>query len=525
MRFLPLLAGLLAGTGLWAGVAEAKAAGPVVETQTGAVEGVEEKGLSVFRAIPFAAPPVGALRWRPPQDMTRWQGVRSAKAFGSPCMQEMAPALQALGETPSEDCLTLNIWTPRQPGEEGSRLPVLVWIHGGAFRGGTAADPRIAGDLLARRGIIVVTVQYRLGVFGFLSHPQLSAEEGGASGNYGLMDQIAALRWVQDNIAAFGGDPGKVTVGGLSAGAISAAILAAAPQARGLFRGLISMSGGSFAPPRSPAEAGENMEPLTRSEHNGERFAAALGMRDIAVLRAAPPERLLSVDRNGVSWPVVDGKIIRDDEYRLFTQGRIADVPLLLGSTSGEGYVFSRIRSLADYRAEVVRRYGNFAPEILRGYPAASDEEAVRQARALTRDVMFGWGTWAWANLQKRYGSAPVHVYYFDHLAPQSPPDAGAVHGSDQPYPFGIAHQDRPWTPIDYRLSDAMLGYFANFVRNGDPNGANLPDWPAFSHEEQQALHITDDLAVGPVANRPEIELIDRYMAIRRKDGGLGAPR
>lgn len=497
----------------------AQAQSITVQTITGAVEGRIENGQDVYRGIPFAQAPMGELRWQAPRAVEPWQGVRDATHFAPPCMQQAIATVQA---APSEDCLYLNVWAPASARE----LPVLVWIHGGAFRAGTAADPRIAGDQLAGHGMVVVSIQYRLGVFGFLSHPALSAETPDhVSGNYGLLDQIAALRWVRDNIDRFGGDPRRVTIGGQSAGAISAAMLAAAPQARGLFHGILSMSGGSFAPPRSAAEGGENMEPLAQSERHGVDFAQKLGASDVAALRHLPAAQIQAADATGVGWPVIDGKVIPGDEYSLFRAGRIAQVPLMLGSTADEGFIFSRVKTLDQYRAEVLQRYGSFAPAILKAYPASNDAQAIRQSRDLTRDVMFGWGTWVWANLASATGKAPTHVYYFDHRPPGLPADAGAIHGADLPYPFGIGHQPRAWTDADRVISKAMQDYVAQFVKTGDPNGPGLPPWPAFGGTHPQVLRITQGIAPGPVANADTIQLIDRYMAARRKQGGLGAPQ
>ncbi len=499
---------------------------PSTAIDSGVVVGARQDDVAVYRGIPFAAPPVGALRWRAPQPVERWKGERPASHFAAPCMQVPGRSFDT-ELPPGEDCLYLNVWTPAGM-KRGAKLPVLVWIHGGAFRAGGTSDPRIAGELLARKGIVVVTVAYRIGVFGFFSHPALSAESGrGISGNYGLLDQIAALGWVQRNVGAFGGDPRKVTIGGMSAGAISAAMLAAAPDARGKFRAIISMSGGSFAPPRSPAEAGENMEPLVQSERHGVEFARVLGAPDLAALRAIPAERLLAANGQGVSWPVIDGVVVPGDEYQLFQAGRIADVPLLAGTTSDEGYSFSRIKTLAEYRADVARRYGTFAPRIFAAYPAATDAEAVRQGRDLLRDVMFGWGTFTWGRLQSQYGRAPAWVYYFDHAPPREPGtalDAGAVHGGDQPYPFGIAHQQRAWTSRDAEISAEMSGYFANFVRTLDPNGSTLIRWPRYSRAVPSVLHISATIAAAPQPNAATVQVIDDYMTLRRDGGRLGAP-
>jgi para-nitrobenzyl esterase len=270
------------------------------------------------------------------------------------------------------------------------------------------------------------------------------------------------------------------------------------------------------------------MQPLLRAEADGRAFAARLGAPTLAALRATPAARLIQTDGQGATWPVIDGVTIPGDEYRLYQQGKMVDVPLLLGTTSDEGYNFSRIKTLAEYRAELQRRYGRFAPRILEVYPASDDAQAVRQARDLLRDVMFGWGTFTWGGLQSRYGRQPAWVYYFDHTPPRDDrmaADAGAVHGGDQPYPFGIAHQkERAWTGTDRLISDAMLGYFVNFVRSGNPNGAPLQAWPRFSQDKRQTLRIGDTLTVDSAINAEKLAVIDAYMAARRTADSLGPP-
>jgi para-nitrobenzyl esterase len=508
-------------------IAAARAAAPSsplerVKVEGGELQGTVEDGLTIFRGIPYAAPPVGALRWRAPQPAGKWEGVRAATEYGRACMQINA-AIANL-PAPSEDCLFVNVWTPATRASE--RLPVMVWIHGGGFTAGTPAEQLYHGEWLARKGVVVVSVGYRLGVFGFLAHPQLSAEsEHHVSGNYGLLDTIAGLRWVQKNIAAFGGDPSKVTVFGESAGAIAVSQLAASPLAKGLFRAAISESGGSFGPVRAGGGPGENMRPLNAAEQEGADWARSAGATSIAELRAIAADTLMaSAQRQrGVSWPITDGWVIPDDQYRLYEAGRYNDVPVLIGYNSDEGASFGAPASQSAYVESVRQRYGQYADKLLAAYPGGESPLQKKTARDLTRDTTFGWHTWTWARLQNKTGRSKAFVYYFDEH-PDYPADSpragfGAAHASELPYVFRQLreHNRPPATPKDETMSDMLRSYWTNFAKTGDPNGASLPQWPAFTNAAPRMLYISSgNTKASPVVSESGLKVLDEYFAWRR---------
>ncbi len=497
-----------------AGAAEA------VKIDTGLLLGTVEDGLSIYRGIPYAAPPVGNLRWRPPQPAAAWDGVRPATEFGRACMQTN-PAIANL-PAPSEDCLYLNVWTPARAADE--RLPVMVWIHGGGFVAGTPAERLYHGEWLAKKGVVVVSIGYRLGVFGFLAHPQLSSEsERHVSGNYGMLDMIAGLRWVQRNIAAFGGDPGHVTIFGESAGAIAVSQLCASPLAKGLFQAAISESGGSFGPVRANGGPGENMQPLAAAEQDGAAWAQSVGAATVAELRAMPAQDLLAAARGraGIAWPVTDGWVIPDDQYKLYEAGRYNDVPVLIGYNSDEGATFGAPSSQTEYVESVRRRYGPFADALLAAYPGGETPAAMKTARDLTRDTVFGWHTWTWARLQKQTGRSKVFLYYFDEpFPPGAPrPGYGTPHSEELPYVFRqlTEHHRRAPTAEDEALSDRMRTYWTNFAKTYDPNGPGLPEWPEFARSAPRMLHIrSGETQAIPVVDEAGLEALDEYFAWRR---------
>ena len=493
-----------------------------VRVESGMVQGRLEDGLSVYRGIPFAAPPVGELRWRPPQPVLPWKGVRTASEYGRACMQAN-PAIANL-PPPSEDCLFVNVWTPATHANE--RLPVMVWIHGGGFVAGTPAEQLYHGEWLAKKGVVVVSVSYRLGVFGFLSHPELSSEaKAHVSGNYGLLDVIAGLGWVRKNIPAFGGDPERVTIFGESAGAIAVSQLCASPLARGLFWAAISESGGSFGPARPGGGPGENMQPLRAAEQDGLAWAKSSGAPGLRELRAMPAEKLLSAAQRqrGLSWPVVDGWVIPDDQFRLYQAGRYNDVPVLMGYNSDEGATFGVPPSQSAYLQSVHERYGPFADKLLSAYPGGESPTARKTARDLTRDTAFGWQTWSWARLQAQTGKSRVFLYYFD-AHPNYPAESpragfGTPHSEELPYVFRqLREHNRPApTPEDEALSAMLRTYWTNFARTGDPNGADLPQWPSFSDVTPKMLHIASGRTeAGPVVNEEGLKALDQYFGWRR---------
>ena len=528
-----------------------------VKTEGGVIQGTVEEGLSVYRGIPYAAPPVGDLRWRAPQRAATWQGVRMADQFGAPCIQSNKP-IENQPIKHNEDCLYVNVWTPAQSAAE--RLPVMFWIHGGGFTAGATLERLYHGEQLAKKGVVLVTVGYRLGVMGFLAHPGLSAENPRrVSGNYGVQDMIAGLQWVQRNIAAFGGDPKRVTIFGESAGGAAISILCGSPLAKGLFHGAISQSGGFFAPPvRSSAGGPMAGRLLADAEKAGEAWAATLGAATIADLRKLPAEKLLAASTpagrgaaapqdaanctpgRGATLPrgsaatsppaarpstspVVDGVVIVDDYYRLYEAGRYNDIPILVGYNSDEGASIGTPQSPESYVEGVRQRYGPFADKLLALYPSGEGKVA-KTARDLSRDVSFGWATWTWARLQTRTGKSKAFLYYFDQH-PDYPADSprfgwGAPHAAEVPFVF--QHLDlRPAerTPEDKGLSETIVAYWINFATRGDPNGPGLPNWPAFGEAKPQAMHFAHTAHPGPVASEEGLKALEAYFAWQRAGG------
>jgi para-nitrobenzyl esterase len=488
-----------------------------VMTEFGLVQGAAEDGLTVYRGIPFAAPPLGDLRWRPPQPHAKWDGVRETTKFAPDPYQG-----DGKGNV-SEDCLYLNIWTPAR--SAGERLPVLVWIYGGGFSFGSTSTPVHNGEHLARKGVVLVTLNYRVGPLGFLAHPELSAESPHhVSGNYGLLDQIAGLKWVQKNIAAFGGDPRQVTIFGESAGGISVSMLCASPLAHGLFRGAISESGGSFGPPRHTTYPGENMRVLADAEQAGVAYAEKAGVKSIAELRQVAPGQLPAGWGSGAAWPIIDGWVIPDDQHKLYEAGNYNDVDILVGYNSDEGLSFSREKTPAEFIANVHTRYGPFADKLLRAYPVG-ENTVPKTARDLTRDAAFGWQTWAWATLQARDSKSRVFYYYFDqhadHPADSPEADHGTPHGVDVPYVFQtLDRNDKKLTAGDWKVSDLLSTYWTNFAKHGDPNGPGVPAWPEFTSHDRRVMYFHNGAHPGPVPGADALEVLDAYFAWRRTPEG-----
>jgi para-nitrobenzyl esterase len=485
-----------------------------VRVSGGLVEGTKAAGLTVYKGIPFAAPPVGELRWKAPQPVREWAGTLQAK--------EYAPAPMQGGNPPSgksEDCLYLNIWTPAASADE--KLPVLVWIYGGGFSFGSTSDPVHNGEHLARKGVVLVSIAYRVGQLGFLAHPELSAEsEAGVSGNYGLLDQIEGLKWIRENIAAFGGDPDKVTIFGESAGGIAVSMLCASPLAKGLFRGAISQSGGSFGPTRPTTYPGENMKTLAQAEQEGLAYAQKAAANSIAELRNIPADQLpMGMGMPG-GWPIVDGHVVPDDQHHLYTSGKFADIPVLIGYNSDEGLSFPAGKTPEEYEATVRRRFGPHADALLKAYPVSGTVS--RNARNLMRDAAFGWHTWSWANLQSEKGKSKVFFYLFDvhQEHPEGSPQAdhGTPHGVDVPYVFGHVDLDKPGS--NQKTMEAMGTYWTNFAKNLDPNGKGLTSWPAYSKQNPSVMYLGKTTYTGKVPDKEALLVLDRYFAWRRTQEG-----
>lgn len=485
------LAALLTVASVWLpALADDTRAPPRVSLDQGLLEGrraqVDGTTLEEFQGIPYAAPPVGALRWKPPQPAAAWHGVRQATGFGPRCMQlPLFDDMVFRSNGMSEDCLYLNVWTPAHDAQ--AALPVLVYFYGGGFVGGDGSEHRYDGASLASRGIVTVTVNYRLGVFGFLALPELAAESPvHATGNYGLLDQNAALRWVKANIARFGGDPKRITIGGESAGSISVSAHMTSPLSRGLIAGAIGESGALIAP----------IAPQTRGEAQtqGTAFMRKAGASTLAALRAMPASALLAASAQpGPEWrPDIDGLFLTEPPAVTFARGAQADVPLLLGSNTQEGFYPNLLGKLpptpANYRAAVTRLFGKQVDQALALYPGADRAQVERSASELAGDLFIAHSTWRWMDLQRHTASAPVYFYLFArprppkrHPQPGEQPDPGAVHSGEIEYALGNLDSNRvyAWTPADEKVSRVMEGYFEHFIKTGNPNGPHLPAWPA----------------------------------------------
>jgi para-nitrobenzyl esterase len=484
----------------------------------GEVRAIVRDGIASFKGIPFAAPPVGDLRWKPPQPAQPWTGTRLADTFGPAPMQDARFAAMIGGSTNvSEDCLYLNVWTPAKTPEAG--LPVMVWIYGGAFMSGMTHVPVYDGARLAEKGVVFVSLTYRVGPFGFLAHPELSQESGKGSGCYGIQDLVAGLRWVRDNVAHFGGDPNRVTIFGESAGGIAVSMLSVVPSARGLFHRAISQSGGSMAPVKRANEAGQNVPSLALAEATGKQFLEKLGAADLNAARALSAEQIQKAGLGiGRFWPVADGEVIPGDQFELFEAGQFNDTPVLIGTNSDEGAMFVRPGTTpAAFVSQVRTSFGPAAEAILAAYPHSTAAEAFKSSKDLFRESAFAWHTWAWARLQTRKGKHPAFVYYFDHRTPNSPD--GANHAAEIPYVFrNLAHQEAPPPAQEVALSDLMSSYWVNFAGHGDPNGPDLPPWPAFDPTGMQTLVFDEIPSARPLPNLAQLRAFDHYYAWRRAE-------
>lgn len=456
------------------------------------VDGTKRPEVRVFKGIPYAAPPVGELRWKPPQPAARWEGVRPGDRFGEVCLQ---------GQGGSDDCLYLNVWTAAGFAEE--QRPVFVWIYGGGLNSGSGSMGWYDGESLAAKGAVVVTLNYRLGRLGFMAHPELTAEsEHRASGNYGLMDVIAVLEWVQRNIAGFGGDPGNVTLAGESAGSIAAAAMVGSPEAAGLFHRAIGQSGAWMG------VSLDRMTTLESAEAAGRRFADEAGASSLADLRALPAEEF-----TGGGDLIVDGWIVPEDLTTVFAEGRQNPVDVLVGSNEDEGTFLARGSStLAAFRSGA-ERYGDLADEYLALYPARTDEEA-NQSRIRVSSDQVGWVMRHWAEAQRDIGRH-AYLYYFtrDEPAAGNRASRGATHTAELYYMFDtLEASERPWNDTDRRLADQMSSYWVNFARTGDPNGEGLPRWPDYDGDDSsQVMILGEEVVTGSGTPADHLEFFDRY--------------
>jgi para-nitrobenzyl esterase len=446
-----------------------------IEVDSGKLSGTTgaSPDVRVFKGIPFAAPPLGANRWRAPQPVAPWSGVRAAAEFGPRCTQGGPGGPNAAAAPPtSEDCLYLNVWTTADAAS--AKRPVMLWIYGGGFFAGAGSEARYGGEGLAKKGAVVVTINYRLGSLGFFAHPELAAEsERKVSGNYGMLDALAALQWVQRNIARFGGDPANVTIFGESAGANMVAALVGSPVATGLFRRAIAQSGAWMGLGMAP------MNTLARAQDAGAKALTESGAKSLAELRALPAADVFQKVRGG--GLVVDGWLIPEDLSLTYAASRQNGVDLLVGSNRDEGTFFPRPGLTADQFTEQARqRFGVLAESYLKIYPAATGEQTQASYLASFSDEA-AWHMRKFAELQAKRGGN-TYVYYFTRVPPSPPdrPSRGATHVAEISYMFDNLAAAQPWTDVDTRLADTMSSYWVNFARSGDPNGAGLPAWPAY---------------------------------------------
>ncbi len=503
-----------------------------VKTANGTLEGVDESGVRAFKGVPFAAPPVGDLRWREPQPVKNWTGVRKAHDFGPRAMQ--LPLFGDMGfrsDGVNEDCLYLNVWTPAK--NAADKLPVMVYFYGGGLMAGDGSEPRYDGESMARQGIVTVTVNYRLTIFGFFSHPELTKESPHkASGNYGFLDQYAALQWVQKNIAAFGGDPGRVTIAGESAGSFSVSAQMASPLSKNLIAGAIGESGSLLSLRPIPT--------LAESEKMGTEFAKAMGAASLAALRSMPAQALLeATSKPGIPRfsPNVDGYFFPKSPAGIFAAGQQAKVPLMVGWNSQEsgyqGIMGKETLTLANYKAAVEKMYPDQASEVLKVYNPGSDAEVEQVATALAGDRFIGFSTWKWSDLHSQTGGKPVYRYFYERPRPamraemgnveaglaggivksdapkKAPVPKGAVHSAEIEYALGNLPTNRvyDWQPADYKVSEIMQLFFANFIKTGNPNGLGVPHWPALKSNQPAPVMRID------ATSRTEVEKHrDRYL-------------
>ena len=470
-----------------------------VRTETGVVAGTKSADgkVAIFKGKPFAAPPVGELRWKEPQPVAQWKGVRKATEFGARCMQARIYEDMVFRDAgTSEDCLYLNVWAPKA--KTGAKLAVMVWIYGGGFQAGATSEPRQDGEHLAHKGAVIMSMNYRLGIFGFFSHPGLTAESAHhASGNYGLMDQAAALKWVHENIAAFGGDPNNVTIFGESAGSFAVSALMASPLSKELIHAAIGESGAFFGKTVSA-------KPLAESERRDAVFAESLGLKSLGQLRGVSAQKLVEASKSQNDdlrfRPNIDGYFMPARPYEIYAKGEQAHIPLMAGWNRDEGsyqhFFGTAPVSKENYAAKIRQLFGEAAPEALKLFPGGSDEEVKSSAALLDTADFIALGTWKWIEMQLQTGAAPVYRYEFDQVPAPSKEHAAeaglAYHSAEIEYVFGTLDWKKiPWRAEDYKLSEQMGSYWTNFAKTGNPNGAGLGVWRMYIRKSgYQVMHL-----------------------------------
>ncbi len=488
-------------------------------------------GVKAYFGVPFAAPPLGPLRWREPQAATAWHGTLHADRFAPECIQ----ALRAHDinnyfgeEATSEDCLYLNIWAAPDAAA-GAHKPVVVWIYGGGFTIGSASMANYRGESLARKGVVYVSVAYRLGALGFLALPALTNESPHhSSGDVGFLDQIAALQWIHRNIERLGGDPRNVTIAGQSAGSMSVSILQASPLARGLFQHAVGMSGASVG---NSAVGGAR--PLAAAEEDGQRFQQSLGAADLAALRNLPADRILQAQLAGQSHygPVIDGYLLPASPAAIFAAGKQNDVSVLIGFTRDEGFSeWGRAHTLAQYREYARKLYGDEAGTLLKLYPAENDDQARRAAVDAGRDATLGLQMRSWARAQTQTGKSPVYVYFFSRVHPYvagvtfadlDPRTVGAYHSGDVPYWLGtldalnLFRKTRDWTDLDRELAATMSNALVAFASSGNPNTSGQNDWPRYRTDREEVRELGSSNRAMPWPDSARLDFLAAQGAIQ----------
>jgi para-nitrobenzyl esterase len=492
-----------------------------VRVDGGQLVGTLDRGVRVYKGVPYAAAPVGELRWKPPQPVVSWTGIRDGSQYGAECPQTQYQGgsvyIRPL-QPQSEDCLFLNVWTTAKAGE---RLPVFVWIHGGALtRGSSTSDVR-DGVPLAQKGVVLVSINYRLGALGYFAHPALTAESPHkSSGNYGVLDQLAALRWVQENIATFGGDPARVTIGGESAGAWSVNTLVASPLAKGLFIRAIAQSGGRFSRTPHLTEDRGSQQP---GEKIGLAFAKTLGATSVAELRALPADKILAPAIR--AQEVVDGWVLPDEIRTIFAEKKHNNVSVIVGSNADEmtsfGGAANAPKTLEEFRKRIAQQYGEFAAEFESAYGVKSEADIVPALLAASRDTTFSSHMRTWARMTTAAGSK-AFLYFFSHVPPHPRSnELRAFHASEIPYVFNVVPSSDPreagfaYTDGDRALAAAMSDYWVNFIKTGNPNGRGSIEWPVYDLVNEPHLEFGTTIKPGTHLLKRELDFIDKALARR----------
>jgi para-nitrobenzyl esterase len=481
----------------------------------GEIEGVEYNGFALYKGIPYAEAPIGKLRWQAPVAKQPWNGVYKADKWGSRPPQPIDPNQNGKDVSMNEDCLYLSVETPAK--NKSDKLPVFVMIHGGAFLTGSYIGTQ---ESFVREGIVYVSIEYRLGALGFMSHPQLSKEsKHGVSGNYGILDQIMALQWIHDNIASFGGDPDKITIAGESAGGISVSILCASPLCKGLFRAAISESGSSFWPVSDKRNGNTAMCNSKTAEQFGVDFQKRLGKKNIKQMRQIPFKTLVDSTRMESFWPVVDGYAITDDQYKLYEAGKYNDVNVIIGTNSDEGSMFSYQMPVDAYKKHVHSIYGDWADKLLDIYPATNEKEVYFALSDIFRDGSFAWGTYAWANLQSNNGKGHVYMYYFDQDSENTiirSQRGGASHVAEMPFIYGYNFNGGKMTETEKHMQQIMSRYWINFTKTGNPNGESLPYWTTYKQGKPTVMIMHEGFHLDSVQNQRQMNFFEDFFKSRR---------